>query len=93
MVGAEVVGAEVVGGSHVVTACRNWNKDTVAVTQYTRVADINYHAQKSLQTESLQQPPVTIILMWAQSALPQHIKTKSMHCLETIFVPSKNYKK
>ena len=28
-VGAKVVGVEVVGGgSHVVTACRNWNKDT-----------------------------------------------------------------
>ena len=29
VVGAKVVGVEVVGGgSHVVTACRNWNKDT-----------------------------------------------------------------
>ena len=47
MVVGEVVGIEVVGGgSHVVTACRN--EDTVAITQYTHVADISYHAQKAL---------------------------------------------
>ena len=47
VVGIEVVGAEVVGGgSHAETACRN--EDTVAITQYTHVADISYHAQKAL---------------------------------------------